>query len=226
MNIFETYYKEILTEGQVPQQATFDLATTQEANKAISQVIHLKQLSKEEGGFCTWQPKIKDFALKTPENMATALLFPIATQMQNWGDVSRHFVDLMTHLRAEGNLQYASKIKGNIKWKGLAYVGREGMEYIWKNRNKIYSKIKPLIQSDDIFELYKYCASVIPDLGLVKAAFAVQLLTGKLGCIDSVNARFLNIPPELLEKSGKMISSVKGFVDKKSKEMSPKGCIY
>ena len=46
MNIFETYYKEILTEGQVPQQATFDLATTQEANKAISQVIHLKQLSK------------------------------------------------------------------------------------------------------------------------------------------------------------------------------------
>ena len=224
MNIFETYYNDLLKEEFQPTSIPpIDFSVYDQAKKQIIKVIELKKLSMKEGGFCTWQPKIKDFALQSPENMATTLLFPIATQMQNWGDVSKHFTDLMTHLRAKGNLKYADKEKENVKWKGMAYVGREGMEYIWKNRKNIYTQIKPLIDSDDTFELYKYCASRIPGLGLVKAAFAVQLLTGKLGCIDSVNARFLNIPPELLDKSGKMVSSVKQFVNKKSKQMSARG---
>lgn len=219
MNIFENYYNVVLKENQL----TLDLSVVDQARKQIVKVIELKKLSAKEGGFCTWQPQIKEFALKSPDNMATTLLFPIATQMQNWGDVTQHFIDLMTHLRAKGNLKYHEQEKQNIKWKGMAYVGREGMEYIWKNRRNIYREIKPLIESNDTFELYKYCASRIPGLGLVKAAFGVQLLTGKLGCIDSVNARFLNIPPELMTKSGKMVSSVKSFVDKKSKQMSARG---
>jgi hypothetical protein len=222
MNNFKTFFNEAKTVN--PNQPELIQNFQYQAKQTITNIINLKKLSKQEGGFCVWQPKIQEFALKSPENMAITLIFPIATQLKDWGEVSRHFGDLVTHLRSRNNLQFTQEERKIIRWKGLAYVGREGIEYIWQNRKQLFNKIKPLIDTNNSFELYQFLASHVPKLGVVKAGFAVQLLTGKLGCIDSVNTRFLNIPPEILNPTtGKIISSVKGFIDKKTNELNEKG---
>lgn len=65
----------------------------------------------------------------------------------------------------------------------------------WENRNMIYDTIAPLVakqqgeagdlESSELLELYISLLK-LPGLQKAKAGFAVQMLTGKMGCIDSI----------------------------------------
>jgi hypothetical protein len=79
-----------------------------------------------------------------------------------------------------------------------------------KNENEvasIHKKYKSKIKSmddckDAVIKLFDYYTS-LPQLGLAKAGFAVQLVTGALGCFDSVNAdlySYLNIPDKIFDE--------------------------
>jgi hypothetical protein len=70
--------------------------------------------------------------------------------------------------------------------------------------NKEYeSKIKSMDDCKDaVIKLFDYYTS-LPQLGLAKAGFAVQLVTGALGCFDSVNADLyshLSIPDKVFNQ--------------------------
>lgn len=65
-----------------------------------------------------------------------------------------------------------------------------GIVKTWKNAAKIQDEIKSMLSGDvDVVKLTDKLIDDIPGMDIVKAAFAVQILLGKLGCIDSHNLR-------------------------------------
>ena len=79
---------------------------------------------------------------------------------------------------------------------------------VWENRSSIYENLAPLIDDvkqnpndpSNLLELYKETLK-IPGLAKPKAGFLVQLLVGKLGCIDSIWSKiFKATDPEFSAK--------------------------
>lgn len=65
-----------------------------------------------------------------------------------------------------------------------------GITKIWKNATKIQDEVRNMISGNvDVVKLTDKLIDDIPGMDVVKAAFAVQILVGKLGCIDSHNLR-------------------------------------
>jgi len=79
---------------------------------------------------------------------------------------------------------------------------------VWENRSSIYENLAPLVDNvkqnpndpSKLLELYKETLK-IPGLAKPKAGFLVQLLVGKLGCIDSIWSKiFKATDPEFSAK--------------------------
>jgi hypothetical protein len=75
------------------------------------------------------------------------------------------------------------------------------MAFVREGRNMLYQNI--LEKQHDEVELMRYLITV-PELGLPKAGFLAQLVTGQVGCLDTWNVkkygidkRILAIPPML-----------------------------
>tara|TARA_R110000824_G_scaffold270827_1_gene459273 strand:- start:163 stop:1131 length:969 start_codon:yes stop_codon:yes gene_type:complete len=93
---------------------------------------------------------------------------------------------------------------------------KNAIDYIWRNRERLYSSMMSDInkynnaksgtieKEEAMFSIYLKFLTV-PGLGLPKAAFASQLIIGRLGCIDSIN---LNIYKGL-DPEGKLIKTDK-----------------
>lgn len=71
-----------------------------------------------------------------------------------------------------------------------------GIPEVWGNRDEIFQKIKGYVGGiqkngdpfdSDVVAMHKYLTQNITGLAPVKAAFVVQLIVGKLGCIDMHN---------------------------------------
>jgi len=86
---------------------------------------------------------------------------------------------------------------------------------VWENRNMIYDIVAPLaakqqgepgdLESSDLLELYISLLK-LPGLQKAKAGFAVQMLTGKLGCIDSIWSKIWNATdPEIAARITKTL---------------------
>ena len=80
---------------------------------------------------------------------------------------------------------------------------------VWKNRDKLYAKFKEAVDNnirEDPTEFYKFLLT-LEGLAVPKAGFAIQLLIGRLGCIDSIN--------QAMVYSGEFPKILKSKIDKK-----------
>jgi hypothetical protein len=101
--------------------------------------------------------------------------------------------------------EYISAGIGNI----AGIMGTPGIQLympIWENRQQLFNKIQPLAKdvinnpdnTESLIQLFIVVLENVKGLALAKAGFFVQLITGKLGCIDSIWTKVLNATdPEL-----------------------------
>lgn len=181
-----------------------------ESEEGTSEEENILDLGKElDSGFCQFNPLINKYAQNSPEGLAEMLIFVIATQQQRWYDVVPKFPVMMAHIRKEDGLLDPEKATRNEKgdiiydipkaFSQLTLGFRKGaIQWVWDSKEIIYSSLKPLFdqfnksgedtiaKEEAMFKIYLELLKV-KGLGLPKAAFASQLIIGRLGCIDSIN---------------------------------------
>lgn len=174
------------------------------------------------GGFCTYNPRISSYALEDKDQLAETLIFVIATQQSDWPTVAAQFPYIIAKLQLDGTL-YDKQGRFNSDmgfYKLIGYMGRRKIDpinFIWQNRAVIFQMTKAILKNwsyheisakaeDATFNLFRYFMT-LPQLSYAKAGFAVQMVTGRLGCYDSVNANIYPIPAKekkiLLNKQGR-----------------------
>ena len=179
-------------------------------------VLNISDIS--DSGFCAYNPTINAYAQESPENIAEMLIFVIATQRQRWYEVVARFPMLMKYIKQNDGLLTGEEFQDfpqPIKSLILGFR-KNAIDYIWRNRERLYSSMMSDInkynnaksgtieKEEAMFSIYLKFLTV-PGLGLPKAAFASQLIIGRLGCIDSIN---LNIYKGL-DPEGKLIKTDK-----------------
>lgn len=177
-------------------------------------------LRKElDSGFCDYNPLINQYAQSSPDGLAEMLIFVVATQQMRWYDVVPKFPLLMKHLKDKGALLDPEDAFVNDKGKTVYNIPKafaqltlgprkNAIQYMWENRDSVYSKLKPMFttynkggedsfaKEEALFNIYLEFIK-LPGLGLPKAAFAAQLIVGRLGCIDSINLNlYKGLDPE------------------------------
>ena len=182
-------------------------------------------LSKElDSGFCDFNPLINQYAQYSPDSLAEMLIFVVATQQMRWYDVVPKFPIMMQHIRDNDMLLNPKDAKVNEKGKTVYNIPKafaqltlgfrkNAIQSIWQSREMIFSTMSPLFakynaagensleKEEAVFQIYLELIK-LPGLGLPKAAFASQLLIGRLGCIDSINLNlYKGLDPE-----GKLIT--------------------
>lgn len=135
---------------------------------------------------------IKAYARQNAENTFRVLAFAVATAncpfMQS--------VETLRYLRRIGEnvatLEYADIPTGERSAAGMGLNPMKVAAYrtLWADRESIYSKyIECLTLDNGHLTFWNYILDNLPGMGMVKAAFAVQMLFNELGCIDVHNAR-------------------------------------
>lgn len=137
---------------------------------------------------------IRAAALKSQEQTAFTLMFAVATaNCPFWQSVHtlriiRDWGDSIVHIRYDELTQGEKSLMGC----GMTKAKLAAYQYIWNSRDSIWAKF---LECDNLPEghlvFWHYLLDLVPGLGMVKAAFSVQMLFNKLGCIDIHNAREL-----------------------------------
>ncbi len=136
--------------------------------------------------FCEHNPAVNKFAMSGPDEFASTLIFAIASQQRDWAVIYGLYPLIIDYLKGGGD---PTSFKGD-EFPGIGYAFQGKGKYIkpiWENRNSIFAHCKAIY--DDELALYKYIVQT-PGLGPVKAGFAMQLIRGVWGCLDSINQRF------------------------------------
>jgi hypothetical protein len=202
---WDRFVTEAKEEAAIVDTAEFEAAPS-------SNVLDLSK--KIDGGFCKWNKKINQYAQANPEQLAEVLIFVVASQLMKWYDVASRFPLLMSFvvkkdgliddslmitvdkIDKDGNHVQEEVPKFPDGFKQLVMGKSKRVQKIWENRQKFYSTMKPIIdrfnkeqgesKEEAVFHLY-LALLMVPGLGLPKAAFATQLIIGRLGCIDAIN---------------------------------------
>lgn len=158
--------------------------------------------------FTVYQPDIQRYAFANPENMASVLIFVLATQETTWADIMSFFPPLMQHIRQNDGMM--DRHTGGYEKRDWTFLAKNGrglrMEYIWRNRGVFYDAITRSYERDQQagntgFLVWQKLL-LVPGLGIPKAGFATQLIIGKTGCIDSINRTVAGAPTELMNTAG------------------------
>lgn len=170
-------------------------------------------------GFKTMNPIINQYAQSSPETLAEMLIFVQVTMQESWPNVVAAFPVVMDFIKKYGTLRPSELLNiSKSAEKGKQFYNYppeiekvlqggqlDASAFIWDNKDSIYNRLIPsikkynrskdskqLIATEDAgFELYLKLLE-LPGFGFPKAAFAVQLIIGKLGCIDSINIQIYN----------------------------------
>lgn len=130
------------------------------------------------------QPRIAAFAQSSAENMHRTLTFVLCTIQQQLSVVPECMADIDRH---------GSESRFLWGFKGPAY------EALCENINALYgaamatSRVyaSPNTRRDELLNLF----ASLSGFGLVKGGFAVQLIFGQSGCIDSHNLAMYGVQP-------------------------------
>jgi len=171
-------------------------------------VITLGQpVPPELSGFCLHNPEINKFALKNSTQMFIVFAFVLYTIQKEWQIVHHTFPNFMKWVFTEAihkdNWEYGDQpfsIYGHLMGGGgnQSKTSAPYLRELWLNKERIFDNIKNLyagstatssLSDSADYKIFKYIFNNIKGLGIVKSAFACQLIIGKFGCIDSVNMR-------------------------------------
>lgn len=137
---------------------------------------------------------IKFYAGLTSANMAHVLWFAVATANCPF----QQSVNTMGVLRTWGEdittKEYADITQGEKSLMGCGMTANKlsAYQYLWYTRESIYVKYLECLETENGHLIFwNYILDTLPGMGMVKAAFAVQMLFNELGCIDIHNAREL-----------------------------------
>lgn len=152
----------------------------------------------KDSGFCEYNPQINKFAFESPDKMFIVVAFVMFTMQTSWYNVVEQFPEFIKWFFE--NALKNKKIISNINPPGTGHmimspkknVGgpSDKLSYVfeaWTNRKKIYDKLGEY--RNDPVEMYIWILENIKGLGMPKAGFLVQLITGRLGCVDSINSK-------------------------------------
>lgn len=107
--------------------------------------------------------------------------------LRKWTDISDGPADLEFMAYAEITMEQKSGMGCGLTGAKLA-----AYQYIWRNREDIFTKYQECLKTKNGHLIFwDYCMDCLMGMGMVKAAFAVQMLFNRLGCIDIHNAREL-----------------------------------
>ena len=179
-------------------------------------------------GFAQHSPFIQSYAQKNPENFAQTLLFAPLTANTKFSHFNEWFPVLIKWLKTKNKItreelgnfiagvgaQRSGKIfakdgdgSGTHKGKIFAMVADMGagfktrlVEEVWNNRDSLYSTSMQLADSGD-YEGLMRLFSRLPGIAPIKAGFVVQLLFGRLGCIDTHNTRMYKAVADLVQNT-------------------------
>lgn len=121
--------------------------------------------------FAEHQPIIADFAKQSPENTARVIKFVLLTV--------RRRLEHVAPLMDDDNRRCTS-------------LTLRGIEYAERNAQDLYDDLLDECVSDAqcIERLLQ-----VPGLGMVKAGFVMQLVRGRVGCLDSHNIKMYGLNP-------------------------------
>lgn len=152
---------------------------------------------------------IKNAAANSPEVVARAIVFAILSANAPF----RHAVNAALWARAQGSrfekLSYADLTMADKSYMGAAMTSAKlgWTQHAWAIKESLYGHYTAL-QALDFWNLL---LDTVPGLGLVKAAFAVQMLYNELGCIDTHNLRELGLDRNAV--SGKTRNKRDGYLN-------------
>lgn len=180
-----------------------------------------KNLQSSDSGFCLHNPSIKPFAFDNEVNMAILISFVFYTIAKKWMDVKFRFDSFLMWVITTDKKAQKNPLTTDWKYDKGAYFADENVpapftgpsniyiKSLWQKKKMIYDKIiaiynpksdKKLSDEDYLnkaIEIWYVLINNISGLGPTKAAFCVQLMMGKLGCIDSINsAVYKAVAPE------------------------------
>ena len=192
--------------------------------------LTLGPYSEDDSGFCKYNKKINEYAISAPENMAEVLVFVVSSQLVDWPNIYTKFPHLMNWIYAHNGMYpkdakiVDKKLVGGFPSTFNSIVLGEkarSINAIWKDRDNVFKTLAPIIRKynqmksgeekeEAAFELYQHILK-LRHHKIPKGGFAVQLLIGRYGCIDSVNLNVLPVPEDLLGKDEKGQPKIKEF---------------
>ena len=133
------------------------------------------------------QAIIQKFAEQSPKNTAAVAVFVISS--------------IRTRLTRLPVIMAKFRKHGYLGLGELMPKQREGCSYVLQNKDWLFHivqkhKDEELTDSELLLEFMR-----IPCIGLVKAGFLMQCLTGKVGCMDCHNLREHNLPESMFKMS-------------------------
>jgi poly(A) polymerase/tRNA nucleotidyltransferase (CCA-adding enzyme) len=180
------------------------MATLSEEVWQPSTVIELgNKRKKSDSGYCEYNPLINKFAMENSDNLAMVFAFVFYTIQTDWNMVVDNFPHFIKWFYTEAVKKKGNKLvvdrsakppgMGHMmtspskKYNGLASERLQNLYEVYDNRHKIYENFVKKI--DNPRELFIYILKNIKGLAAVKAGFVVQLVTGRIGCMDSINSK-------------------------------------
>ena len=136
---------------------------------------------------------IAKFALKNPDNLVRVATFVLTTIQAGLATTHNQMLDIDKH---GANSKY---LWGNK---------RQGYEYLQEHKQVLYAAVKAAVKANDAVGAIDVLTNV-PNLGIVKAAFVVQMVGLDVACIDSHNCDRLGLPRTALRFSKKVKPEVK-----------------
>lgn len=194
-------------------------------------IINQSDLIDATSSFCQYNPQINQFAKESPDNLFYVLGLVVGTIGSSWVQFRNLYPVYAAYVKQTDGKQipveYIIGLDGKkvkvARWfmKGAPKY----MQRIWAQREFLYKRIYEDDLISDEYELYKFIIKHIDGMATVKAAFAVQLLTGKLGCIDNINSDIYGAPVTITNATGQQIDApaYKTVKGEKTDELSPKG---
>ena len=161
-------------------------------------------------GFCKHNPAIRKFALSSAHNMEVVLAFVFFTMQKGWHDVLQYFPPFMEWYLTKGEKEDFRYSNDEVFHKLTNRFGplknKQGdildsyLKPLHNNINKTYKFV--VDHQDDEVAVFIYFNTMM-GLAMAKSAFAVQLILGKMGCLDSVNQKVYGsmLPDKLAGKS-------------------------
>jgi len=155
--------------------------------------------------FDTHQWRVENYAQQSAKRTSDVIAMVLLSIRMQWSTVG---------------MQMQNWREDSIQSQYLWGFKRKGMEYVKANQHRLFYRVRAARSGEIWIEDLMRDMLAVPGLGMVKAGFACQLLTGHVGCLDVHNIKRLKLDP-----SEWHVRSYKD-VDKQLREVDSKIATY